>query len=136
MRRVTVRGSFKASQTVTACGSVRRRIGPARISGNAENRSANGVQDMMGYLLRGIHDDTRSFTRILSRRCLPVSVSKVIPAPVTTNNHTRDIFEPKRGSFQRFISSASVPSEKSEGRSIGCIISLLLTDYYSSGRFC
>src|SRR6266516_170713 len=108
MRRVTVRGSFKASQTVTACGSVRRKIGPARISGNAEHRFANGIQAMMGYLLLGIHDETHSFTRVLSRRCLPVSVSKVMPAPVTTNNNTRDIFEPKRGSFQRFISSASV----------------------------
>src|SRR5216683_918076 len=40
---VTIRGSFSASQTVTARGSVRRSIGPARMSGKFANRSANGV---------------------------------------------------------------------------------------------
>src|SRR5947209_17531475 len=50
MRKVTVWDFFNASHTVTACGSVRRRIGPARIRGNVGNRSAIGVQDMIELL--------------------------------------------------------------------------------------
>ena len=47
-RSVTIRGSFKASQTVTECGSTRRSIGPERISGRAEKRSANDIHDITG----------------------------------------------------------------------------------------
>src|SRR5919197_5427638 len=43
MRKVTVQAAFKASQTVTAVGSVRRSMGPARIRGRDDSRSANGV---------------------------------------------------------------------------------------------
>src|SRR6266478_1755038 len=45
-RSVTIRGSFKASQTVTDCGSTRRSRGPERISGRAVKRSPSGVQDI------------------------------------------------------------------------------------------
>jgi len=43
---MTLHDAFNASQTVTALGSARRNMGPARISGKVENLSANGVQDM------------------------------------------------------------------------------------------
>src|SRR5947207_189814 len=56
-RSVTRRGSFKASQTVTDCGSTRRSKGPERISGSAVKRSDSGVQD-----IANISPDTVTYT--------------------------------------------------------------------------
>src|SRR5438128_1253568 len=51
MRSVTSWGFFKASQTVTARGSVRRRMGPERMSGRSAKRSAKGVQGIIWTFL-------------------------------------------------------------------------------------
>jgi hypothetical protein len=56
IRKVTVCDSLRASQTVTARGSVRRSIGPASSNGSVENRCAKGIQVMISCSYSLLYD--------------------------------------------------------------------------------
>src|SRR2546421_5634846 len=133
MRKVTVWDFLNASHTVTACGSVRRRIGPARIRGNVGNRSAIGVQDMIELLchMRGIAGTWRkafqvphSLHEVSFRRCCLIIVSNTKLILVSAMNEKKTILGPKRSSVEWFGSPAIISgaSEGNEHFSKGCMI--------------